>query len=269
MKILVSSTKLILFLITLFTFIAHGFIAKIYLRDIWKLRFYMTPWMRRYSRLSLKILGFHVKTIGPQTKQPFIVCNHMSYLDILILSSQIETCYVTSMEMKNAPVLGWATQVAGCLYVERRSKDNLKNEIQDVVDALLKGFHVTVFPEATSTNGEKILPFKKPLFSAAIQTQSFVQPLCLQYIKIDGKNFDTNNRDLVCWYGDMGFLTHLWSVMKLKRVDIKLHTLNPISIEPDSNVATLALSSHAKIAETYTDHAHDTLSALKVPATYM
>ncbi len=244
----------------LFTFITHGFIAKIYFNNLWKLRAYMIPWMGRYSRFTLKLLGFHVEIKGQKSQNSFIVSNHLSYLDILILSSQIDASYVTSIEMKNAPVLGWVTQVAGCLYVERRNKDNLKNEIQDVADALNKGFKVIVFPEATSTNGEKVLPFKKPMFNAAIQTQKEISPLCIRYTQIDGKMFGPENHELICWYGDMDFLPHLWSVMNLRDVRIDLHYLSPISIDTGADVATLAQSSHTEIAKTYADYVHGTLS---------
>ena len=100
------------------------------------------------------------------TRHPnyLIVSNHLSYLDVLAMISVLNTRFVTSMEVKHAAGLGWITDQAGCLYVERRSRKNLKTEINEISKALEGGFYVVVFPEATSTNGDGVLRFKRPLF---------------------------------------------------------------------------------------------------------
>jgi 1-acyl-sn-glycerol-3-phosphate acyltransferase len=120
-----------------------------------------------YSKVLTWILGIKIShnlnTID-RNKNYFIVSNHLSYIDILLISSVLPTSFVTSVEMKNTPFLGQIIQLAGCLFVERRNKKNIMNEIGDIENALNKGLNVTVFPEATSTNGEQVLKFKRSLF---------------------------------------------------------------------------------------------------------
>ncbi len=232
-------------------FLVHGFVAKIYFRNIWKLRAHMIPCLTRYCQLAMKIMNFKITKNDFKNRTPFIVSNHLSYLDILVLSSQLPTTYVTSLEMKKVPVLGWITQVAGCLYVDRKSRENLSNEIRDITEALQKGLSVTVFPEATSTNAEQVLPFKRPLFQASKDSSTPISPLCLNYKAIDGKSFSIQNRDFICWYGDMYFVPHLWNVMKLRSVEVELNFLNPLPVDHEKDNSFLASASHSIITSAF------------------
>lgn len=243
-----ATFKLLGFATLLSLFLCHGYLVKLWYQDIWKIRRYMLPWMGRYSRATLKLFGFKVQIPNRTPIGQFVVSNHLSYLDILVLSAVTDTTYVTSIEMKNAPVLGWMTQVAGCLYVERRNKNNLSNEIQDISNALKKNFRVTVFPEATSTNASRVLPFKKPLFKCATENEIPIQPICINYTQIDGETFNLTNRDFICWYGDMGFLSHLWSVVHLRRVMVELTVLQPIPTHKETDLAVISAHSHSQIS---------------------
>lgn len=179
------------------------------------------------SRILISILGIKIshnlKSID-KSKNYFIVSNHLSYIDILIISSILPTSFVTSMEMKRTPFLGQIIQLAGCLFVERRSKKNILNEIGDIENALNKGLNVTVFPEATSTNGEQVLNFKRSLFQSAMNTKVDVLPMTLNYKKVNGEKISLKNRDTVCWYGDMEFAPHLWSLCKARSIEVEIIT---------------------------------------------
>lgn len=178
-----------------------------------------------YSKILIWILGIktshNFKNLD-RSKNYFIVSNHLSYIDILVISSIIPTSFVTSVEMKNTPFLGQIIQLAGCLFVERRNKSNIKSEISDIENALLNGLNVTVFPEATSTNGERVINFKRSLFLCAMNTKVEILPLTINYKQIDSQPINTQNRDKVCWYGNMEFAPHLWSLCQLKSVHVEL-----------------------------------------------
>lgn len=188
-----------------------------------------------FASMILAIVNVKFEVQGEENILPhknyFIVCNHLSYLDMMMISSVIPTSYVTSIEIKETPVLGQLAQLSGCLFVERRNKKNIMSEIQEIETALKNGVNVTVFPEATSTNGEQVLGFKRSLFQSAVNVGVEVLPLTINYKTIDGKALNRQNRDKVCWYGDMSFAPHLWELCKSAEV-----------------TASLSVSSHVEVA---------------------
>ncbi len=206
-----------------------------------------------YSRAGLRVLNIRVAVKGKWSQSSGLyVCNHVSYLDILILSSSIPVCYVTSIEVRDMPVLGFLSRLANCLYVERRSKQNLGLEVSEITQALKEGTDVVVFPEATSTNGDTVLRFRSPLFSAATGSGKPVYPLCLRYVRINGEKFNVGNRDLVCWYGDMKFLNHLWSVAKCRDIFVDLHVLDSTQNTQAYANIELANKSYDSVYQCYT-----------------
>lgn len=184
-----------------------------------------------FARIVLKITGVKVRVEGDSYihshQNYFIVSNHLSYLDILVMSSLFPSCYVTSMEMKATPLLGQITTLAGCVFVERRNRDNLKQELKEIEEALHAGLNVVVFPEATSTNGETVIPFKRSLFQASINAYKEILPLTLEYKKLNGRSVDFTNRDTLFWYGDMDFAPHFLGLCKQKSIEVVLH-VNPV-----------------------------------------
>lgn len=146
-----------------------------------------------------------------------LVGNHLSYVDALVLASLSPCHFVTSIEIKKTLGLGQICQLANCLFVERRSRNFLTQEIAEISQTLRQDRKVVVFPEGTSTNGEKVLRFKRPLFQAALDSKRPVQTFCLNYLGF-------NERDDICWYGDMKFIPHLRRFFKLHslKVDVIL-----------------------------------------------
>lgn len=248
MRIAIQGIKFISFLSVMVIYIIHSFILSLIYRDIWTFRSKIIHIMSRYSSLALRLAGVRVKKYGITNEMKFVVSNHLSYLDILVLCSQFPSTFVTSVEIREIPVLGLITKLGGCLYVERRNKTNLSNEIKELTMALQKNIPVAVFPEATSTNAESVLRFKRPLFQASLDSQVPVSPICINYLKIDGKLFDVSNRDSVCWYGDMGFLPHLWELMGKRSVLVELRLLNEI---PAAEPVLLAEESHRRIQQSF------------------
>lgn len=184
-------------------------------------------------------------------KNYFMVCNHMSYMDILFLSAGEPAVFVTSVEMKNTPLLGELSDLGGSYFVERRDRSKVPGEIKDLGELLKQGFHVFVFPEGTSTNGQKILPFKRALFSAAIAAQKDVLPICLRIEEIDGEPFDQKNHDRICWYNDMAFLPHFTKIMSVKSMKVSVNYLKPISVAQFPDRVTLADQAYEQISACY------------------
>lgn len=175
------------------------------------------------SKGLLEVLGIQVTTNGRfEPKTYLIVSNHLSYTDILVIASLHPCAFVTSLEMKKAPFLGQLISLAGCLFVNRKNKSRINQEISQLRLALVHGISVVFFPEATSTDGADVLRFKRPLFESSIATQTPILPLTINYEKINGKKLSTENRDFIFWYGDMDFFPHFMSLLKQNTIKVNL-----------------------------------------------
>jgi 1-acyl-sn-glycerol-3-phosphate acyltransferase len=229
--------KFIIFIFYCLIYVAGSiciqFTCKYLLRqNHYQIRSHLALWISNISRRVLKLMGVNIHVY----KEGYInlddvylaASNHLGYLDVLILASYLPSCFVTSYEVKEMPFLGALTELGGCLYVERRNKTNLKGEISELKNALLNEINVGIFPEATSTNGSSILRFRRPLFVSAIESQTDVLPITINYKSIDGIKIDTSNRDDVCWYGDMNFLPHFWKLLNRQEINVDIHLSQPI-----------------------------------------
>lgn len=248
----IAKTLAVFFILVGYTLFA--LVARLFMSEQSRRRFYLRQ-VHKHSRSILDIMGVEIEIIGQENYRAkqnyFVVSNHMSYLDALIMASIRPMCFVTSMEMREATGLGLLTEVGGCLYVERRSKENIHGEINEIVEALQDGLDVVVFPEATSTNGEKILPFKRALLSAAVGAQKPLLPMVIQYESLDGAAFTTQNRDALCWYGSMDFLPHFLNLMKYKSIRIRVSILPEIAVTKDSTRDTLVEQAFECIVKNY------------------
>ncbi|MDP2172324.1 MAG: lysophospholipid acyltransferase family protein [Candidatus Cloacimonadaceae bacterium] len=167
------------------------------------------------------------------------IANHVSYTDILVLSSLESFVFITSVEMSRNPFLGDITRSGGCLFTDRKKPVSLPAEIENFATAVKQGFKVVLFPEGTSTNGETIHAFRKSLFQVALSAKTAIMPICVSYTHIDGKPISPENRDIVCWYGEMSFAPHFWKLMA-HRIEVEVTILPPI--EFDSHIKRGELS---------------------------
>ena len=210
--------------------------------------------LKFYSKIGCLILAINPnhKVEGIETKNNFlIVANHLSYTDVLAICSKLPACFVTSVEIRDTPFLGHICKLGGCLFVERRSRQNLSKEIKEITDALSNGLNVCIFPEATSTNGAEVLRFKRPLFKAAIESGKQVLPLTLNYKKIGKEDVNIFNRDKVCWYGEMTFFPHLWGLLASGKINVDIDSSGPIKTHPEQDMTDLSLEAHSQVSSKF------------------
>ena len=225
---------------------------------------------KRMRSVLIRIIGFYARfclwfmRIEPTWKDPkglmdgeenfLIVSNHLSYTDVLAICAKRPSCFVTSVEIREVPFLGQICELGGCLFVERRNKSNLSNEIKELTNALKEGLDVTIFPEATSTDGSSVLRFRRPLYKSAMDSGKKVLPLTVNYIGIvthEGeKGISLENRDQVCWYGDMTFPDHLWGIFKMKRLKLEISVGEAINSNVEEH-GILAEKSHQIVLNAY------------------
>ncbi|MEM7646269.1 MAG: lysophospholipid acyltransferase family protein [Pseudomonadota bacterium] len=207
------------------------------------------------SKQVLKNLGVKIETHYIREnlldRNYFMVCNHMSYIDILVLSSIQPAVFVTSVEMEKTFFLGDMAKLGGSFFVDRVNRRKMKSEVQALVQLLKDQFNVFIFPEGTSTNGTEILPFKKSLFRVPFQTQFPILPICLKYKTINGEPFSLQNCDRVCWYDDMTFAPHFLQLMGLRELIVEVHYLDPLDPKNFANHGDLALAAREQIVSVY------------------
>lgn len=205
------------------------------------------------TRVILKSFNIHVTTRGlPTHEQPFLlVSNHMGFLDILMLASHFPMNFVTSQEMRETPFLGLLTEMGGCIYVERRNRTKILGELHEIAQALKEGFRITLYPEATSHNGECVLPFKRTLIMAAAHAEVPIQPVVVNYRRINGDSFNMKWRDSVCWYGDITFAKGLWRALHISKVEAEIDFLPTVFVTPEEDRGVVADRLHHLISEKF------------------
>lgn len=210
---------------------------------------------RLFHRGVLWIFGISVEIDGDmrQARPTLFVGNHISYLDIFVLGAVIEGSFVAKADVAGWPVAGFFAKLQRTIFIQRERRTNASEQRDMLQRRLEEGVNVILFPEGTSFDGARVLPFKSALFSAAEREVDgapvTVQPMSLAYISMAGLPVTRAQRPAVAWYGDMGLLPHIWTFLKANRTHavIKFHA--PISIEGAGNRRLLAKACHTAVAD--------------------
>jgi 1-acyl-sn-glycerol-3-phosphate acyltransferase len=172
--------------------------------------------MRAWARSLVRIAGVEISVDGPVPRPPFLlVANHLSYVDIIVLSSLVDCCYVSRGDVEHWPVVGWLCRSMRVIFVDRDRRRDVGRVSRVMAERLAEGEGVTFFPEGTSTAGDRIIPFKPSLFDCAVQTGVPVHYAALGYATGDG---EPPAFLAVCWWGKMPFFSHFLSLLELRRV---------------------------------------------------
>ncbi len=209
-----------------------------------------------FCRIMLVLLGIHLhvkhrERIQKKNTGLLIVSNHVSYIDVLVLASLAPSVFITSVELGSTLFLGLLARLGGSLFVERRKASGLKKEISQIAGALKEGFTVTLFPEGTTSNGERVQPFKNSLFDAAAAARVGVLPVCLRYLHVNGKRITAASRDSVFYYGGTTFSRHIPRLLSLASVEVEIVPLKLIQLPDRGSRKDLAARAHSAISSAY------------------
>ena len=144
-----------------------------------------------HHKLASHVLGLQIKVEGSptKTKKALFVANHISYFDIVAIGSIVPGRFLAKQELSTWPVFGILAKLTRTIFISRSSSSALK-QLQLIAHLLFKSERLILFPEGTSSDGRKVLPFKPSLFEAPIQADAIVQPLTIRYEKINGMPVD-------------------------------------------------------------------------------
>jgi 1-acyl-sn-glycerol-3-phosphate acyltransferase len=155
-----------------------------------------------------------------------IIANHVSYVDGIVLGSIFPIVFVSKREVKGWPIVGLWNILCGTIFINRQRKELVGEIITEMSQKLQQEVNVLLFPEGTSTNGERLLPFQSVPLAAPLRSRSIIVPTTIVYKSIDEKPVSPANRDLIYWYGDMDFISHFWKLLALRSVEV-LVTIQP------------------------------------------
>ncbi len=257
--------KLFCFLVILGSLVIYSFLGRGFYTSRKARRRFHSVTVSFFCRLFFRVCFMrHKVNHAPTGDQHYLVIsNHLGLIDILVHAAVRPSLFITSVDMHETPVLGFLTELGACLYVERRNRNNIQNEMQDIKEALEEGFQVILFPEATSNNGEKVYPFKKTLMTSAAGTGIPLLPAVINYLRVNGEAMSHKWRDHVCWYGDSTFVTALIKILSLGTLDVSLDYFDPIMIHTEeerkevaARIQTLVESKYIPITYPGLENAH-------------
>lgn len=211
------------------------------------------PWARayphHYMRFLCALLGIKIDVRGEMVEggPVLIAANHVSYLDILVLSALGKIAFIAKTQVGSWPLFGQGARVIRTIFVDRDRRQRAMHDRNQIQDRLREGDALVLFPEGTSTDGNGVAPFKSSLLSVAeidLSDQEAkirrpyrvrVQPVSLAYCNLNGVPMGRRNRPLFAWYGDMDLVGHLWRALVAGPIDVTVHFHPPVTVEQLGN----------------------------------
>ena len=206
-----------------------------------------------YHRNCCRLLGFRVATRGTisPARPTLFVCNHSSYLDITILGSLVEGSFVSKAEVARWPLFGTLARLQRTVFIDRRSTQ-AANHADEIGTRLAAGDNLFLFPEGTSSDGNRVLPFRSALFSVAQHEVDgaplAVQPVSIAYTRLDGIPLGRALRPLYTWFGDMDLGAHMWTMLGLGRLTVEVQFHEPVTFAQFGSRKALAAHTYGAVA---------------------
>ncbi len=182
-----------------------------------------------WHRMICRAFGIKIEISGTPLKDSpaLLVGNHLSYLDIPVLSAVTPLAFVAKRDVASWPVFGFFAVLQQTVFVSR-TRATIRHEKNAIATALETGSKLVIFPEGTSTDGQTVIPFKPGLFeifyNGALSTDIPIQPFTIEFVNIEGADGqNVHQRDLYAWYGEMTLPPHLATFSKLRQTTIRVH----------------------------------------------
>lgn len=205
---------------------------------------------RWYHRAVCRLLGIKTTVEGQiaSDRPVLVVANHVSWLDIPVLSALAPLSFIAKKEVGSWPVVSSLARLQRTVFVDRERRTTVGQVASEMSKRFAAGDTLVLFAEGTSTDGNRVLPFKSALFSAAFADDSpdlCVQTLSLTYTRLHGIPLGRADRNLVGWYGDMDMASHAWELLKAGPLDARIVIGEPVSLKDFHSRKQLAVHTEA------------------------
>ncbi len=209
-----------------------------------------------YHRQVCRIIGIRLNVEGEIAREQgvLIVSNHVSWLDITVLSAVAPVSFVAKQEVASWPFVSWLAKLQRSVFVDRTRRSEAGDKANEILNRLEAGDHIVLFAEGTSSDGNSVVPFKTALFAAAkpaggraMGNEVLVQTLALTYTKIHGLPLCRRGRHVVAWYGDMDLASHAWKLLGLGPIDVNIRIGPPVPLDEFPDRKALARYAEEKV----------------------
>jgi lyso-ornithine lipid O-acyltransferase len=181
-----------------------------------------------YYRVLCRLLRLRVRVVGKPVRDRAVlfVSNHVSWADILVIGSIAPVAFVSKSEVAHWPLVGVTARLQRTVFVDRARRHQTSDAIAEIVKRLGSGTSVVLFAEGTSSDGNRVLPFRSALVGAVNEPVAhggagnlLIQPMSICYIGQHGIPMGRQHRTLVAWYGDLDFMPHIRTFISRGAVD--------------------------------------------------
>ncbi len=211
---------------------------------------------RLWHRAMLKIIGIRIHVHGELERRTplLLVSNHVSWKDVMVLGAATDVTFVAKAEVRGWPLFGTLARLQRTIFVEREQRRKSADQADDMARRMGAGETVVLFPEGTTSDGNRVLDIKSSLFGAAISAISHspnglvhVQPVALAYTRIHGLPMGHYHRPIAAWPGDVALLPHLSAILREGALDVDICFGETIIVSSTTNRKQLSQQAELQI----------------------
>lgn len=197
-----------------------------------------------WARRLLGIMGIELRVVGTVPDGALLVANHISWLDIFVISAARPTAFVAKAEIGQWPLLGWLAGKVDTLFIVRGSRHHAQHIAHEMTARLRAGHSVAVFPEGTTSDGRQVMPFHAALLQPAISAGQPVQPLAIRYRGPNGDYTETP-----AYIGEVSLGDSIRRTLTQPGMVAELLVLPAIPVDATSNRRQLAKTAEETIRQ--------------------
>lgn len=210
---------------------------------------------RLWHAFILSVMGVRVVVHGGVSNERplLLLANHISWLDIIVLAGTLPVSFIAKKEVGTWPVFGWLARLQRSIFVDRERRRQTIAASDHVASRMADGEIIVLFAEGTSSDGNRVLPFRSALVGAAQRAvdgdqAALLQPVAIAYTRLHGLPIDRRQRARIAWYGDMDLMPHLHRILSDGGLDVHLVFAAPIGLGRDGNRKTVAKAAGDRVA---------------------
>ncbi|NVN87912.1 MAG: 1-acyl-sn-glycerol-3-phosphate acyltransferase [Rhodopseudomonas sp.] len=203
-----------------------------------------------YHRALCLLIGVRIRQVGERRGNGpvLILSNHVSWLDICVISALTPVVFIAKSEVARWPVFGWLSKLQRTIFIDRQARHRTGAATKEIGDRLLDGDAVVLFAEGTSSDGTRVLPFRSALIGAVHHalgastqhTAIAVQPMSVAYTGYRGLPIGREFRERVAWYGDADLMPHLLGILSAGAIDVTISWGDAVATEMSADRKQIA-----------------------------
>jgi lyso-ornithine lipid O-acyltransferase len=176
------------------------------------------------------------------------VSNHVSWADIIVIGSLAPIAFVAKSEVANWPLVGATARMQRTVFVDRARRQQTGDAINEIVARLASGTSVVLFAEGTSSDGNRVLPFRSALIGAVKEAGArsaqgiLIQPMSIGYTRLNGIPMGRRQRPAVAWYGDLDFVPHFRALIGGGAIDVIISYGDSVAADASTDRKAMAKS---------------------------